>query len=269
MYNSIMFKRLVYRSPDAGESAGEIESGAGEVIPAAGEGESAAQAPDYVRSQDFNAFAERMEANFAKLTPAQQAAQEVKPSAPSQPDLNDTKKYDFKNDPNAAARYQQDFYKFMRSIEKTEEAAEKAKSDAAEKLQSNEKGHNARFADYTKSNPEFAADLKAAAGKINVTEPVKLAIYGSKNGPLAIHYMAKNAGAAQELNVLADSEGPEAVRERIGEMAAEMRKVSKETEAVALAAGQKPPRQNLKANAGSSDRSPSPEERYARHHGLK
>lgn len=263
MYNSSMHR--INRSPEAGEGGGNLPdtgaAGGGEGGAASG----AAATPEYVGKSDFEAFQNEFRQTIARLTPREQAAQDRKesgtPGVPSKPDMS---KYDFKNDPNASDRYMSDYYKYQRHLEKTEEAKENEVKQSAEKSKKDIQGHQARTSDYAKSNPGYVADMKAAAGKINVIDPVAKAIYGSKNGHLAVHYMAKNPGADQELNLLADSDGPDAVRERIGEMAAEMRAQSKALEGNAAAAGAKPPRFSTRGSAIGGAKKPTAAERFAR-----
>lgn len=267
MQNYSMFQKRIYRSPDGieGNGAGGTDYSASAVsAPSGGDGSAtapAAAAPvaDSVRKSDFEAFASRMEQNLSRMTPRQEAEG---PKAPGEPNVKD---YDFQK-PGELLRYQRDNYNFFKHQDKEAEAKTSEATRAKETLQKNEVAHRTRYSDYLKANPDFSNDLKSAAGKINVTEPVKHAIFGSKSGPMAIHFMAKNPGADEELNLLADTDGPEAVRERIGEMAAEMRLQKKASEANTIAAGQRPPRQNLRGGSSSSDRKLTNAERFERFH---
>lgn len=258
MYSHLMHR--INRSPEAGEGGGNLPESANPVADPA-----AATAPEYVGKSDFEAFQNEFRQTIARLTPQQQAAQDRKeangtPGAPSKPDAS---KYDFKN-PAELDRYNHDNYKYHRYLDRQEEAKETEAKQTAEKSKKDIQGHQARTSEYAKSNPGYVADIKAAAGKINVIDPVAKAIYGSKNGHLAVHYMAKNPGADQELNLLADSDGPDAVRERIGEMAAEMRAQAKALEGNAAAAGAKPPRFNTRGAATGGTHKPTAAERYNR-----
>jgi hypothetical protein len=239
----------------SGEAAGAA-AGAGEQTP-----------PEYLSKSDFDAFRQEITGHLQRLTPAQAAREEAKSQAPGEPQKPDVSKYNFK-DPAELDRYNRDNYKYHRHLDRQEEAKEAEKSQSADKAKKDMQSHQARVAEYGKTSPAFSADMKAAAGKINVTDPVARAVYGSKNGHLAVHYMAKNPGADQELNLLADSDGPDAVRERIGEMAAEMRAEQKLLEGTATAAGQRPPRQNLRGGGSNAGHEPTAEERYKRFHGL-
>jgi hypothetical protein len=266
MYHSNMIR--IYRSPEAGEGGGSPAgagaegagaSGAGEGAPA---GNSGAATPEYLSKADFESFRSEFQQTIQRLTPAErreQAAEGNKPGTPSKPDLN---AYDFKK-PGELDRYNLDNYKYLRHLDKQEEAKENETKAAEEKTRKDKQGHASRTSEYAKANPSYVADIKAAAGKINVNNPVASAIYGSKNGVLAVHYMAKNPGADQELNLLADTDGPDAVRERIGEMAAEMRAQSKALESNTLAAGQRPTRFNTRGAAGGGTRSKSAADRFA------
>lgn len=270
MYTHNMIR--INRSPEAGEGNGGAPAGgaagagaaAGDGDASAAGGSAGAAAPEYLSKSDFEAFQNEFRSTVARLTPAERR-EEAKGDKPGEPTEPDVSKYDFSK-PGELSRYNRDNYKYLRSLEKGEEAKETATKQAEEKARKDKQGHASRTTEYAKTNPSYAADMKAAAGKINVTDPVAGAIYGSKNGVLAVHYMAKNPGADQELNLLADSEGPDAVRERIGEMAAEMRAEGKALEANTLAAGQRPPRFNTRGAAQGGQRKASASERYNRFH---
>jgi hypothetical protein len=256
MYSQDMMNRRLNRSPDVGEGGGNLPDSANpEAAPSA-------PAPEYVGKSDFDSFQSEIRTSLARLTPREQAAQDNKQGDPQEPDVS---KYNFSN-PAELSRYNRDNYKWLRHQDRAEEAKESEAKQSAEKAKKDIQGHQARTSEYAKANPGYAADMKAAAGKINVIDAVARAVYGSRNGHLAVHYMAKNAGADQELNILADSDGPDAVRERIGEMAAEMRAEAKALEGNALAASQKPPRFNTRGAATGGTRKPTAAERFERFH---
>lgn len=258
MHNYSMIR--VYRSPEAGEGGG--------IAPDAGAGDAGAQvapevkAPEYLSKSDFEAFQSEFRNTIQRLTPKEQAKEDAK-AAPTEPDSLDPKynKFATKED---LARYNRDNYQYHRSLDRAEEAKANEGKQSEEREKANARGHQARVNDYAKENPAFSSDMKAAAGKINVTDPVAKTIYGSKNGHLAVHYMAKNPGADQELNLLADSDGPEAVREKIGEFAAEMRAQVKQAEETSKAAGIRPPRQSFRGGASTTSRTLSEADRFER-----
>jgi hypothetical protein len=120
-----------------------------------------------------------------------------------------------------------------------------------------------RVAEYKKENPAFATDMQKA-GNIQVFDEVKHAIFASKNSPAILHYLFQNPGAAEDLNLLAQSEGLEAVREQIGEYADAMRQKKEQIGNAEAAARVRPPRQNIRGGSSSGDRKMSPSERYER-----
>jgi hypothetical protein len=254
MYTHSMIR--INRSPESGEGGGSLpESASPEAAPAAA-------APEYISKSDFESFRNEITGHISRLTPKEQAREESKVDSgdPREPDAS---KYDFSK-PGELSRYNRDNYKWLRSQDRAEEAKESEARQAEEKSKKDIQGHQARTIEYTKTNPSYAADMKAAAGRINVIDAVAKAVYGSRNGHLAVHYMAKNPGSDQELNLLADSDGPDAVRERIGEMAAEMRAEAKALEGNTLAASQKPPRFSTRGTVTGAAKKPTAAERFAR-----
>jgi hypothetical protein len=253
----------INRSPDGGEGNG---GSAEDPLPAGNAGDSTnleAKAPEYVGKADFEAFRNEFRQSIQRLTPREQAREDAKSDSKA-PERPNPKDFDFVKDPTALQRYEDAISEFNFSKWQAKQKTEGEATQAVEREKSDARGHQSRVSDYAKENPSFAADMKAAAGKINVTDPVAKSIYGSKNGHLAVHYMAKNPGADRELNLLADTDGPAAVRERIGEMAAEMRGLAKQTEEVTHAAGVRPPRQTFRGGASSTPRTLSDAERFTR-----
>jgi len=249
----------LHRSPDEIGSNGGGEAGAGEA--GAGAGGAGAQ-PEYLTKADFQAFQQEITQSLSRRSePAAQPDKSSQPHAPREPNPAD---YDFKK-PADLARYNRDNHRWNSHLDEQERAPIKAKEEADRKLQETVRGHSQRLADYTKENPTAAAEIKAA--KIpGVTDPVKEAVFSSRNSHLAIHYLAKHPEEANELNLLADVEGKEAVRERVGEMVALMKAEQKQAESVTVAAGQRPPRMNLKGGMTAATKVPTKAELFERFH---
>jgi hypothetical protein len=263
MYSQHMIR--LYRSPEGGEGGAGSEgapagdSGAAAGAGAAESGAAGGQAPQYVSKSDFDAFASRFEQTLSRFNQPSAKSEPAKAGEPKEPNLDE---YDFKK-PGELNRYNRDNYKWLRSLEKAEEAETNAKTEREASIRKNESGHLQRVQDYRKSNPEFDADMKRA-GNILVVDEVKHAIFASKNSAAVQHYMAKNPGAADDLNLTAQTEGLEAVRERIGEMAAEMRRTKESQSSTEAAARVRVPRQNLRGGSSSGNRTPSNAERFER-----
>lgn len=256
-------KPRVLRSPEGGEGGGAApEQGAGGVTDAGNQQASAPQAPEYLSKADFDAFRNELTGHLSRLTPSQREERESKGDKSGAPTEPDPSKYDFTK-PGELTRYNQDNYRYFRHLDRMEEAKEAEAKQAQERLQATEKGHKARLAEYRKENPSFDEDMRKA-GNIQVLNEVKAAIYASKNSPAIVHYLAKNKDVAQELNEMAEMEGVEEVRYRIGEISATIKAEKLALEANAAAAADKPPRQNFRGNSGSAHRTLSAEERYAR-----
>ncbi len=258
MYHMHMIR--INRSPDGGEGNGGAGT-SGDISASGGAGEGGADtgsaggsaAPEYLSKSDFESKWSELQSTLSRLTPAERREERQeksgKPEAPKRPNPKD---YDFQKDPSALERYEDAISDFNYSKYEAKRAEAETARQAEEKMQANVTGHNQRIQEYRKENPSFDADMKSTP--IRVTDPVAAAVYASKkNGVLAVHYMAKNPGTDQELNLLASTDGPEAVRERIGEMAHEMRAEQKLSEGNIAAAGARPPRQSLKGGAGGSD----------------
>lgn len=205
-----------------------------------------APAPEYVSKADFQAFQQNFERTISGLTP-REAAADRKETGPKEPD---PRNYDFTK-PGEYARHTRDVHKWNSHLDAQENKPAEEKRQAEQSVRESARNHAQRMADYREKNPGFDADLKAAAGKLNVLDDVKNAVYASKNSALALHYMAKNPDAAQELNFIYESDGIQAVRERVGEMAAEMRGQAKLAESQTEAAGQRPPRMNLRGGVAN------------------
>lgn len=264
MYTQGMIR--LYRSPEGGEGGGTGDDPAGDPGAAAGAGAAeggaaGGSAPQYATKADLEAFASRFEQNLSRFSrPEPKSESQASPSEPKKPNVKD---YDFQKDPDALERWQQDTYKWLRHQEKAQEAEERTKSEREASVKKNESGHLQRVQDYRKANPEFDADMKKA-GNILVVDEVKHAIFASKNSAAVQHYLAKNPGAADDLNLLAQTEGLESVRERIGEMAADMRRAKESLNSTESAARVRPPRQNLRGGSSSGNRNLSQEERFQR-----
>ncbi len=260
MYRMHMIR--INRSPDGGEGNGGADA-SGDLSASSGAGEGSADTgsaggnaqPEYLTKSDFEAFSTRMEQTLSRLTPAQREAREEKTDKDGDKPAKrpNAKDYDFAKDPAALERYEDDMDSFRRSQWDADRQTKETARQAEERSQKNFQGHNARVAAYRKENTSFDADMKSA--RIGVTDPVAAAVYASKNGHLVVHYMAKNPGTDQELNLLADTDGPEAVRERIGEIVSDMKAEQKLSEDTREAAGARPPRQNLRGGAGGSNES--------------
>lgn len=265
MYSQSMIR--IYRSPEGGEGGG-----AGETSPAAGDasgasagagaaegGAAGGSAPSYVSKTDFDSFANEIRQNFSRFNQPKPEAAKAESGAPNEPDPS---QYDFKK-PGELNRYNRDVYKYHRHLERQEEAQESAKTESEASRKKNETGHLQRVSEYRKANPEYDADLKKS-GNIMVLDEVKHAIYASKNSASVLHYLAKNPGSADELDLLAQTDGIDAVRERVGEMAAEMRRAKESMGNTEAAARVRPPRQNLRGGASSGNRTLSNAERFER-----
>lgn len=265
MYHHNMIR--IYRSPDAGEGGGAAapEAGAaGAAAPgAAGNTSGEAAAPQYVAKADFDSFANEIRQGFSRFSRQPEPAKADGNEKKGERERPDPSKYDFKNDPKALQRYEDDLDEYRYETRKKREQEESQKNERETSLKKNEQGHRQRLADYRKENPDFDADAKKA-GNILVLDDVKRAIFGSKNSAAVQHYLFKNPGAAEELNLMAESEGLESVRERIGEYAYAMRQQKDKNESTERAAAVRPPRQSFRGSSANGERKLSIEERYNR-----
>lgn len=226
-------------------------------------------APEYVSKADFESFSQRMEQSLSRFSqpPSDDRRSEGdkgKPGAPKFPNLSD---YNF-NKPGEIERYEndkEDYYDWRRE----QKAEEKRKtSDAESATKRNLLSHFERMREYEKANPGANAALQKA-GATQVLTPVKEAVYASRDSAAIVHYLAQNKETAMELNELAETEGMDSVRYRIGEIAATIRADAKAAKANEEAAKDRPPRQNFRGNSASANRKPSLEERFSRFHSPK
>lgn len=241
MYNHSMPQRI-HRSPDTGE-AGSVggsapDTGSGDVAPAS--------TPEYVSKSDFERFANdfgsfrsQMESQYRRQAEPQKG--EAKTETPMRPALKD---FDFQKGEAEVQKYEDAMEAWRESVREAKRAEKDSARQSEEKAQKNAQGHNTRMAEYFKENPAARSDIEK--GRIRVLDPVRDAVYASRNGHLVVHYMAQNPGTDQELNMLAETEGPEAVRERIGEIVADMKRSAKEQEGNIVAAGQRPLRDRIR-----------------------
>jgi hypothetical protein len=233
----------INRSPEAGEAS----TGAAEESAKAG-GEGAA--PQYVGKAEFDSFRSELSQQFARLTPQERREENRNVSreteSPKEPNPKD---YKF-DQPGELTRYNRDNYKWLRSEERAVEDKENSTRQGQEQLRTNERAHNTRVMDYRKEHPEFDEDMKTA-GPIQVLDQVKAAIFRSKASHEILHYMAKNRGTDQELNMLLESEGPEAMLERLGEIRASVKHESTVATANTTAAKAKPLRVNVNRSAST------------------
>lgn len=229
----------INRSPDSDPSTGA----AGESAAAGGEG----AAPQYVAKADFDSFRSELAQQFSRLTPQERREERNVSRETESPKEPNPKDYKF-DQPGELTRYNRDNYKWLRSEERAGEEKESATRQSQEQIRTNERSHNSRVAEYRKEHPEFDADMKTA-GPIQVFDQVKHAIFRSKSSDLILHYLAKNPGTDQELNILLESEGPESVLERLGEIKREMRADTVEKNATVKAASQRPLRVNTRGTS--------------------
>jgi hypothetical protein len=250
----------INRSPDAEGGGGDTpaaETPAAETPAAA-----AAPQPQYVDRAAFDTFAQEMRTNFQRM-PQPQAQAQQEQAEPTRPDA---KKYNFDRDEDIE-KYQRDMYRWNKHQDAKDDEKTNSEKSQRETAITQYRGHQTRVAEYKKEHPDFETDLKSAVGKLNVLAPVERAVYASKNSALVLHYLAKNPGDVDDLNLLAETDGLEAVRERLGEMAAYMKTSQKEATGNERAAGARPLRTNLRGNATTSQRQPTMEERYKRFRG--
>lgn len=273
MYSNSMTR--INRSPDGGESAGNLGSSEGSQGSASGQngagasagGESGAGQPQYVSKADFDALRNDFTSKISQFSRSNQSSDSSnkKPSDPSNPNIKD---YDFQKDPEALDRYNRDVYKYHRHLERQEEAKEKGENEARDKARGTIQGHRQRMSEFQKANPEAAEALKKA-GAVEVLDDVKFAVYASKSSAEIVHYLSQHKEVARELDEIAEVEGLDSLRYRVGEISATIKAEAKLAEAQAAAAKDRPPRQNFRGNSGSANRKPSLEERFSRFHSPK
>jgi len=265
MYTHDMIR--IYRSPEASEGGGAAAAEGGAEGAAGGEGAAAAAGgqaqPEYLSKSDFESFRSEITGHLQRLTPKQQEERREAAGESKGKERPNPKDYDFKNDPTALQRYEDDADEWRYQQRKAKEKEESTRAEREAAKQKNESGHRTRVAEYRKENPSYDQDAKNA-GNIMVLDEVKHAIFGSKNSAAVQHYLFKNKDAAEELNLLMQTDGIEAVREQIGEYAASMRHQREQSTSAARAASIRPPRQNLRGGSASGERKLSIEERYAR-----
>jgi hypothetical protein len=244
MYNHSM-RYGINRSPDAGD-AGSVGGAAPVDTSTADVSVTPAATPEYASKSDFEkfrndfgSFQSQIEGYFKKQPEARQS--EAKTEAPKRPAMKD---FDFTKGESEVQKYEDAMEDWRESVREAKRAERDSAKQSEEKAQRNAQGHNSRMAEYFKENPASRTEIEK--GRIRVLDPVRDAVYASRNGHLAVHYMAQNPGTDQELNMLAETEGPEAVRERIGEIVAEMKRNAKEQEGNIAAASQKPLRDRIR-----------------------
>jgi hypothetical protein len=249
----------------AGAAAGAAQGGAGEGAAAGGEGSQ--QAPQYLTKADLESFSGSFRSEIAqqlsRLNRPEPKAKAEKQGS-DEPNHPDPSKYDFKGDPQALTRYNEDLRKYFRAQDKREAAAEAAEAAKAEAPRKAFKEHKTRLDAYKKDHPEFEEDRKKA-GAIQAMPEVSTAVYASKASPAILHYLIKNSDVVEELNEMAHDGDAGGIRERLGEISATIRAESKRVEAEAAAAKDRPPRQNFRGPSGPANRKASLEERFARH----
>ncbi|HEY8994267.1 MAG TPA: hypothetical protein VIM71_06385 [Lacunisphaera sp.] len=251
-----------------GGAAG-AQGGTGAAAGGQGAGQAAGQgsaAPEYLSKADFESFRNELTSHLSRLSRPEPSegrssgGDKGKQGDPKFPELAD---FDFKK-PGEIQRYEDakaDYYEWRREQKSAERDREKSEKEAPQRAA---REHAGRLKEYRKENPDFDADMSKAGG-IHVLNEVQTAIYSSKNSPAIVHYLAKNKSEAQELNFIAESEGMDAVRERLGEIAATIRAEKQLAEANAKAAKDRPPRQSMRGPVADSKNNPSKEERYRRY----
>lgn len=225
-------------------------------------------APEYLSKADFESFRNELTGHLSRLSRPEPSdnhrsdgEDKGRRGDPKFPEISD---FDFKK-PGEIQRYEDakaDYYEWRR--EQRAEAKQREKSEKEAPMRA-EREHFTRLKDYRKENPDYDADM-SKAGNIQVLDEVKHAVYASKNSPAVVHYLAKHKDEAAELNFLAESEGLDAVRERIGEISATIRAEKQAAKANEEAAKDRPPRQNFRGNTGTAKQGKSPEERFSRFH---
>lgn len=247
-------------APAGGAAGGSAGAAAGAQGGAAG-GSSGASAPEYVSRQDFESFSQRIEQSLSSFSRPEPKRDEGKSGEPKFPELAD---YDFKK-PGEVQRYEMDKRAYFRHLDKQEDAKEREKAEGEGRRKDAMMSHFQRMRDYEKQNPGAAEALRKA-GATQVLNEVKEAIYASKSSAEIVHYLAQNKDVAAELNELAETDGLDAVRFRLGEVAATIRAEQKAAKAAEEAAKDRPPRQNFRGNTGTSKANKSHEERFSRFH---
>lgn len=269
MYNSSMMHRVL-RDPGSEGGGGAAPAGNGGAqggAGASGAGDAGAQGggqqtPQYVSKADFDALRNEFSSQLSRFS--QQARPESRPADgksgdPSEPDPS---RYDFQK-PGELSRYNADLRKYWRHLDKQESAEEARKKEAEEAPRRISQDHYKRVADYKKANPDYDTD-RQKAGRIEMPPEVIQSIYGCDDSPAIQHHIFKNPDLAQELTFIAESQGMDALRYRLGKISASIEAEAKIAEANAKAASDRPPRQNFRGNSGSANRTPSMEERFAR-----
>lgn len=257
MYDMHMIR--IHRSPEAGEGGGLPAAAAPQAAP-----ESApAAAPEYLSKSDFDSFRSEITGYLQRLTPKQQAAQDAKDIKENGSKRPSPKDFDFEKDPEALQKYEDalDDWRDARRQEKV--SKEKAETEAKERSEKTQKGHQARVLEYKKENPSFDEDIKKA-GPLQGEPEVTQAVFSHPNSAAIVHHIAQNKAVLDELNQLALTEGRESVLYRVGEIAADVKAAKKALESTKAAAADVPPRQNFRGNSPSKEREPSLEERFAR-----
>jgi hypothetical protein len=242
--------RRIYRSPEAGEGGG---------LPASANPEAAgsAAAPEYLSKSDFESFRNEISGHLSRLSqPRQESRQEPQKkegSSPSKrPSMSD---YDWKNDPNALTKYEDDLDEWRYSSRKEKESKETAERTANEKKEATMKGHRARVAEYKKENPTFDDDLRKVGG-VQTEAEVTEALLAHDNSAAIVHYLAKNPTLIDELNQAALTHGDRAVMYKVGAIAAKLEAEREAAKTNTQAASARPPRDNFRfTGAGQSSQS--------------
>lgn len=248
------------RSPEAGEGGGISAT------PSAGEGASAgsgaaSDTPQYVSRADFDALHSKFEALTRQ--PRQQEREAPKSEGNNAPKSRpNPKDYKFDTDPDALSKYEdamEDWRDEQRTARQTKAQAERETKERTEKT---ERGHNARAAEYAKANPSFMEDVRKA-GAVNTRPEITQSIFSHKESPAIVHHLVNNREAIADLESVFYTDGVEAMHQRVGEIAAEIRAARKVQESNINAAKDVPPRQNFRGAAPSKERTKTADERFS------
>lgn len=222
--------------------------------------------PSYVDADTFNRFREEISGHFkslaeSKTTPEKDTSTNTEISKPS------LDKYDFKNDPSALEKFQGDWFRYYRHLEKAEEEKSSSQKREAESIKSLQTTHFNRVKDYRKENPEFDADIKKY-GSFELYDKNVQAVYRFKNSAEIVHHLIKNREEAKELDTILASEGIEAVYSRLGEISAQIQASKSAAEGNFKSAAARPPRMNLRSTGSPGGRNLTLQQRFERFNGF-
>lgn len=201
--------------------------------------------PKYVDEGKFTEFSSRTEQTLQEirdsLAQRREDSPERRPAADAGPKEPKAKDYKF-DQPGEVERWHRDNAKYDWAVLKAEDKANesKTKSEADSRLSDVKAGnaHRAREREYTKANPTYQADIRAA--HIETYDEVKKVLRDSEYSPHLFHHIAKNPDVIDKINELGEMQGINAVIRYVGRLEAMFENQDEIAGRKAEAAGDKP-----------------------------